>query len=182
VLNYKIDVKSVERLSSALDDLAEAQRKRVTAAVINDIGDYAYPRVVRTLSQETGAQQKRVRGFLVKKRAYPERPTYQILARGEFMSLKDFKPVQRKAGVQAAPWGDKRVFPHTFFGPGGHVYKRTSSSRVPIEKLWGPAIPRQLLRGKTDDVVKVVIEERLPVRLAYQYDREVGRVKKKYRV
>lgn len=178
----RVDVSQLERLVPALQELSAAQRERVIPRALNDVMDGVYTRVVRILAEETGAQQKRVRGIMRKRPARPGILKAEIVARDEFMSLKDFRPSQRKAGVSASPWGERKVFPRTFFGPGGHVYKRISSSRLPIERLYGPAIPRQMLRGKTEEIVHEVVQARFVPRLSYWTDKETGRIKAKYRV
>jgi hypothetical protein len=58
---------------------------------------------------------------------------------------------QRAArGITARPWGILRKYPHAFFGPGGHVYERTSRARLPIKKLWGPAIPKEMVKDEAE--------------------------------
>jgi hypothetical protein len=48
--------------------------------------------------------------------------------------LSEFHPRETRAGVSAAPWATRRVFPHTFMTPstGERVWVREGPSRLPI--------------------------------------------------
>lgn len=177
-----IDVSALKRLVPALRDLSLSQQERVIPRALNDVMDGAYTRIVRSVAKETGAQQKRVRTVLAKKPAHASHPEAEIIARDRWMSLKDFSPTQRKAGVSADPWHKRRTFPGTFIGPGGQVFRRRTGKRLPIEILWGPSIPKQLITGGADRIVHEVAQERFARRLEYYTDRELGRVKAKYKV
>jgi len=50
-------------------------------------------------------------------------------------------------GATAGDWKGE-TYPHTFTVQryGGRIYKRTSSKRFPIVKVWGPLLPNELLR------------------------------------
>ena len=69
--------------------------------------------------------------------------------------------------------GQRRVFPGTFIvqSLGGQVFRRAGRARLPIVKLWGPSIPREMLR---DQVPKVFFDEvhvKVPVRLQHELRR-----------
>jgi hypothetical protein len=78
--------------------------------------------------------------------------------------MKEFTPRAEPHGVSAAPWGKRRVFLHSFFGPGGHVFVRAHPntgerrgprpvhSQLPIRKLWGPAIPKEMIKDEAEQV------------------------------
>ncbi len=133
---------------------------------------------MRGLAKQTGAQQKRIRTKLNKVIASASRPEYRIVARDSFMSLKDFSPRQTSKGVSSAPWKKRRVFHGTFFGPGGHVFRRLGKDRLPLDRLHGPAIPRELLRGETRSEIDAVIAEQLPIRMAHEITRALDQNRK----
>ena len=56
---------------------------------------------------------------------------------GAHIPLAEFHARQTRRGVSAAPWGQRRVFPHTFIVEqlGGPVFKREGNARLPIRKL-----------------------------------------------
>lgn len=175
-----IDTRELSLLATGFSELSAKQQSRVLLNVMNRTGDMAFTRVVKNLSAETGAPQNQVRKEVSK---YPARSLatgYIIKAQGGFWSLKRFRPSKGKKGVSASPWRVRRQFKSTFFGPGGHVFKRTTAQRLPIEKLWGPAIPRELVRGKSEDIVRDVAGRVIVPRMLHETDRAIARVKAKY--
>lgn len=176
-LVYRIDAAAIQRLVPALTDLSRSQKNKVIPRALNRVGDMAFTQVKRILAKETGAKVGRVAKALSKIRASYGTHDYEIRARDEFMTLKDFGPRQGKKGVSAAPWHKRRVFAHTFIGPNRHVFKRLTAARKPIEKLWGPAIPREMMRGKTEQYVNEVAATHLVPRILYETEREIARVK-----
>lgn len=50
-------------------------------------------------------------------------------------------------GASAGDWTTK-TYPGTFAVPrwGGRIYKRISKGRFPIQRIWGPVLPNELLR------------------------------------
>jgi hypothetical protein len=111
----------------------------------------------------------RVRSY-AKRAPASRRRLPRLIARDGYTSLKEFGAVQRLKGVSAAPWRKRRVFPHTFIvgSLGGHVYERTSKARLPIRKLWGPAIPAEMVRDETKAAFEALVGAELPARLEYE--------------
>jgi hypothetical protein len=70
--------------------------------------------------------------------------------------------------VSAALWNVRRRFDGAFPGPGGHAFKRTTAKRFPIEKLWGPSIPKEMVKGATQAAFYQVVQASLPERLAHE--------------
>jgi hypothetical protein len=52
----------------------------------------------------------------------------------------------------------------------GHVFRRVGRARLPIVKLWGPSLPRELLRGKMPAVFNDVVRERLSERIFHEFE------------
>lgn len=182
LVGVTIDTSALKRLSNAFAALADRQQHHVIRRALNRTGDMAYTRVVRVLAEETGAQQKAVRAALRKQRASHSALRYEIVARGGFIPLRDFGARQTRKGVSAAPWGVRRVFPGAFIvkSKGGHVFKRTGKKRLPIEKLWGPSIPRQMLKGATGDTVNALVASHFVPRVLHETDREIAKVKAEF--
>lgn len=166
-VSISVDTSQIEALARVIDAVPAGIRDVVIPRSLNDVGDQVFTAVKRSVAQQTGATAGRVAKALDKKRATPGVHVFKIVASDRFMSLKDFGPKQTKKGISSAPWKKRRVFPGTFFGPGGHVYKRTGKSRLPIEKLYGPAIPREMIRDATAGVVLQIVNEKLPKRIEY---------------
>ncbi|WP_298257117.1 hypothetical protein [Bradyrhizobium sp.] len=53
---------------------------------------------------------------------------------------------------------------------GGHVFMRTGKGRTPIKKLWGPAIPSEMVKHQTKAAFEQTVEHELPARLLDDVD------------
>lgn len=171
------DIKTnLPEVSAALDSLSKSQAKKAIAAALNRTLDAVYTRVVRAVSDEAGVKQKAVRAVTRKYGASSSRLYGEIYSRDRFLPLKAFTPSVTQHGVSAAPWGIRRLFPRTFIGPGGHVFRRLAGERK-IKKLWGPAIPREMIRGASARIVPAVVAEVFPKRLQHEIERALAQAK-----
>jgi len=136
--------------------------------------------VTREVAHRSGVAQKVIksRRAIYLRRANKSALQAVIIAQGEHMSLKDFKPTQLKAGVKASPWGTRRLFKSTFIVDklGGHVFVRTSKSRTPIEKLYGPAIPKEMMRPEVTIAWSRQLDVEFPRRVEHELHRITGYV------
>ena len=153
------------------------QAPHIMRRAINRVGDKARTKVVRALVKQTGAKYGTVRRALKIRRANYGELAYRIVGFGGFLPLSAFSARQRKDGVSAAPWGTRRVFKQAFISPslGGHVFVRevhggSRVGRLPIRELFGPAIPRELLK----DDVKTTFESTVAAELPIAAERELG--------
>jgi len=99
---------------------------------------------------------------------------YEIIARDVTLSLKDFAPRQTAKGVSAAPWGKRRVFPHTFIGPNEHVFVRLGRARLPVKKLFGPSIPKEMVKDEAEQTFYRVCSSLLPAAAEKWLLRQIG--------
>ena len=166
-----IDVSELEgwrRLCAVAPERSADALKRA----VNDAGNAARTQVVRTLGRQMGLPYSKVRESLTIRPAGRE-PVYEINSVGGYLSLQSFGAEQRRAGVSARPWGQRRVFRGTFMirSLGGQVFRRTTRARFPIVKLWGPAMPQEMVRGAVPGAFEAAVRERLPARLAHHLER-----------
>jgi hypothetical protein len=195
LVHIQVQAGELERIQR-LYAIIGAETPTLLARVLNHTGDVAGTRVTRALAKQMGLQYGRVRSEL---RRYPARPTalnFDIVGQGGHLSLRVFNARQLRSGVQARPWGKTRVFEGTFipgrwsvsqrggrvrssFTPsesaGGQVYVRTGDARLPIRKLWGPAIPRELVRDASAYEFFATARERMPARIEHELIRAFGR-------
>lgn len=54
---------------------------------------------------------------------------------------------------------------------GGRVFIRTSKNRFPIEMLFGPSIPEELVKGESERVFRETVADMLPRRVAHELSR-----------
>jgi hypothetical protein len=97
---------------------------------------------------------------------------YEITVKGGHVPLSDFQPRETNRGISARPWGKRRIFGGTFFGPGDRVFARESRERLPIRQLWGPSLATKFERGQSYKLALEIAQETFSRRLA----REIGRI------
>lgn len=152
---------------------AEALSNRTSDAcrrAVNHTGDKANTRVKRALSKQIRAPQSAIMqyGRLRTRRANFGALTYEIISSGGPIPLKYFKPNQTRKGVSAAPWGNRKVYKSAFMnGLGGHVFWRKGKARLPIERIAGPNVPKELVKDQSAAAFLAVSAE-LPARLAHE--------------
>ena len=164
-VELRVDASEIRSLEKRIAT-AGNQAPHVIRRGLNRAGDKTRTKVIRVLRDQTGAKYGAIKKALKVKRATYGRLEYRIDASGQHLSLKEFGARQGKKGVSAAPWNKRQVFKHTF-GPkikglGGHVFVRTTNERVPIEKLWGPAIPKEMVKDESAAAFYAAAREYLP--------------------
>jgi len=135
---------------------------------LDEVGGKTKTQVVRAVAKQAGVKYGRALDVIGSNSAFGAgNGEYRIIARDVTLSLKEFDPRRTSKGVSAAPWGKRRVFPHTFIGPNGHVFVRQMQGghrarRLPIHKLFGPAIPKEMVQGEAEKVFYDTAEKLLP--------------------
>ncbi len=153
---------------------------------INHTGAKARTRTVRALAKQMGLKQSVVRTRIEERKANYERLEYVLKGSGEPLSLKEFGAKQFAYGVRAKPWGRSQRFEGVFIMAGsrnsgrpvagGHVFKRTNgSASLPIEKLYGPSIPREMVQGASAIAFSEVTKD-LGTRIQHELGRLTGGV------
>ena len=68
-----------------------------------------------------------------------------LLALAGIFSAKQFT-----YGVRSRIWGKSQGLRSAFVVKrfGGGVFKRTDKARAPVEQLWGPSVPKEMLRDE----------------------------------
>lgn len=184
------DVQALKRFDNAFKVLGDDTTKKVMVRALNRVGNSGYvgrgPSVVRTLAKQTGLSRKLIKRAVKPIKANYTTMEYKLVVRGGEISLKHFDPRETKRGVTAKIGGSRKLFAGAFRRGGrwpnrvntklgGHVFKRTGAGRLPIEKLKsGVVIPDEMLQGATLEGWTQIINEALPVRVAYELGRASG--------
>ena len=163
------DLNALVSVENVLRQLGNQAPHAIRRAV-NRTGDKALTQVTRALAKQTGVKYGVVKRALTVQRANFGRATYRISSRGGYISLKEFNARQTKNGVSAMVWGKRRVFPHSFISEklGGHVFVRMGRARNPIRKMWGPALPAELVKDETAAAFLATVSTELPLRVAHE--------------
>lgn len=155
---------------------AEERSLKNVARIIDKAGNKTKTAVKRAVAVQAGVKVGKVGGVISSRTTLGHggaivRGEYEIVCRDVTLSLKEFSPRSDKHGIIANPWGRRQYFRHAFFGPGGHVFMRMTKntrrgprpthSQLPIRKLWGPAIPKEMVKGEAEQTFYRVSSEQL---------------------
>lgn len=148
----------------ALAGRVEGADARLLARALNREMDKERTGIRRSITSVTGAPYSRVVRVTKTRRATPGGLAYTVTATDEFLPLSAFRAREVRSGVTAAPWGERRLFFGAFMKGGrlqeriavpklgGNVFAREGAARLPIVKLWGPSIPREMTREGGDPI------------------------------
>lgn len=159
--SFKVDMRGqgLPRFQDAAEVLGTAKAKKAYGRAINHTGRKGFTGVKRVLAGQVGMTQTKLvkKGNIKTRSAHGNELSFVIFSTGSHLSLKEFGAKQFGYGVRAKPWGNSRRFKSAFIFAGnsksgkfvgnGHVFKRTTNSALPIEKLHGPAIPNEMVKG-----------------------------------
>ena len=164
-IDVKVAFTDLTRLEGMIGE-AGLKAPYAIARAIDAVGNRTMTQVKRSVAKQAGVPVGRAGAALSKRQAMGTgQGSFTIVARDVTLSLKEFGARPTRAGVSAAPWNKRRVFPHTFIGPGGHVFVREGKSRLPIKKLWGPNIPKEMVKDETERRFYAYTAQALPAEL-----------------
>lgn len=190
------DITGIKRVENAMGRLDGMQKHLALQRALNHTGDKARTQVGRTLAKQTGLPYGVIRKALKTNKASGARQeffggpavvsanaslSYAITSRGGDISLKYFKARETRAGVTAAPFGQRRLFARSFIkggrfpnrvtakGLNGHVYLRTGQGRGPLElQDSGVIIPAEMVSGASAKAFVEVVDRDLPDRVMHE--------------
>lgn len=169
------------RFAEAVEKLG-SERAALTAyrRGINRIGDKARNQVQKALAKQVGLSQGALKthGRYGVSRARALDLAYEISSRGEHLPLRLFGARQFAYGVRAKPWGRSQRFPGVFIFAGtprsgkpvsaaGDVFHRRTAASLPIERMFGPSVPVEMVKGGSAAAFERTAAE-LPGRIAHE--------------
>lgn len=155
------------------------------ARALNHTGAKVRTQMIRALVPQTGLKRKTIVKALVRKGASASGLVYVIKSKGGNISLKYFAARETRAGVTAAPWGQRKLYPAAFLkggrfpkrvalALGGHAFARTGTPRTPIKKVKsGLFIPTEMVIGATKDAFERTVASELPKRINHELSRMI---------
>lgn len=122
--------------------------RRAFSRALNSEGGKIRTQVRRALRIQTGAKAGLISRATSTRTASTSNLSYEIKAEGEHLGLSHFAPRQFGYGVRAKPWGKSQRFEGAFLvgSLSNNAFVRTSKSRFPIRKMFGPAIPKEMVK------------------------------------
>lgn len=135
---------------AAVTEVGAGKAKTAFARAMNREGRKTMVQVKRALVHQTSIKSAMVSASLRFRSATSTRLETRIEGRGSAVPLIRFGAREGPRGVSAFVWGRQQTFEHTFIvARFGNVYKRTGRARGPIESLYGPAIPKELVKDES---------------------------------
>ena len=149
---------------AAVQRVGEQAANRAFNRALNSEGDKVRTAVRRALRQQTGAKVALINRETRSFRSTFSNLVYTIEACGDHLGLSHFAPRQFRYGVRAKPWGRFQRFEGAFLigSLGNNAFVRETAARLPIKKMFGPAIPKEMVQHET----KRAFEEAQPDVLA----------------
>lgn len=158
---------------------------KVISRALNHTGDKTKTQVIRALTGQTGLKRAVIVRAVKPTRASFGSLAYVLRSRGGDVRVQFFGPKEAGKGVIAKPWNrptsyvgaftrqgfGKRV-PFTKPGMAGHVWRRTSGKRVPIEQVKsGLVIPEEMVTDASERAFQTTVAIDLPARLDHELSR-----------
>ena len=173
----------MKHFQNRLAQVGQGKGRVAMARALNRGGKTTNVHVKRALVAQTSIPRSIVNATLKEKQASTSGGgalEFVIYGSGTELPLKIFKPKQMGFGTRAKVWGKMQRFPGAFMGPrpgviapslGGHVFHRTGKSRKPIEKLYGPSIPKEMVIDQTARTFETTSVREISKRLDHELKR-----------
>lgn len=169
-ITVKFDGDGITKLVGAMTGLQNRVPDAMRRA-LNHTGAKAFTQVKRALGKQLVTNQAAIidYGKVRPIRANYSRLEFKIVSTGGVIPLKHFRPLQTKKGVSAAPWGKRRLYPHSFISArlGGHVFWRKGTARLPLKRIGGPNVPKELVKDQSAAAFLAAADQ-FPARVAHE--------------
>ena len=138
------------RFEAACLKLGEGEARRAFSMALNKEGRKSFTQMRRALSQQSSIPRGAVNASMRFRTASRAALSTETAGSGRSLPLSFFGAKQFAYGVRAKIWGKAQTFRSAFVVKryGGGVFKRTGKARFPIEQLWGPSVPKEMLRDQ----------------------------------
>lgn len=176
----RVSVQTSGNLASVIvpvEDLASPKSRKGLAMALNHTLAKTETQVNRALVRQSGLKYGAVKAAMKRFSGNAANLQGEIKGTGNHVPLKAFGARKTAKGVSAAPWNTRRVFPGTFFVQryGGDVFRRTTDKRFPVKKLFGPAIPKEMVKDQAKVAFNKTVATELPKRVEHEMARLLGK-------
>ena len=138
------------RFEAACLRMGEGEARRAFSMALNKEGRKSFTQLRRSLSQQSSIPRSAVNSATRLTSATRTTISTVTSGSGRHLPLSFFGAKQFSYGVRAKIWGKAQSFRSAFVVKryGNGVFKRTGKARFPIEQLWGPSVPQEMLRDE----------------------------------
>ncbi|MCB8835951.1 hypothetical protein [Aurantimonas sp. VKM B-3413] len=163
-VSLRVTGDGLKRFDNLVAALSDGEIATIAKRALNHTGGKAKTQVIRALTKQTGLKRKTIVRAVKVRPATAGRLEYTMASSGGDIALKYFDARETRAGVSAAPFGRREVFPHTFIRGGrfpnrkdihrgGTVFTPDLSNpkwgRGKEERTSGVIIPAEMVKGAT---------------------------------
>ena len=138
------------RFEAACTRLGADEARRIFSMTLNKEGCKSLTQLRRALAQQSSIPRGAVNAATRFRSATRADLTTITSGTGRHLPLSFFGARQFSYGVRAKIWGRAQTFRSAFVVKryDGGVFKRTGKARFPIEQLWGPSVPVEMMRDE----------------------------------
>lgn len=184
----------LDRFADRIQSVGQGKARPAFARALNRVVDSTHGRVAKLLTREMGVKRPAVGKAMRKVRASAATLEGKVIGAGKHFSLIDSRGVKiarvkgtlgghsvRLQRVSAGAWNVQRTYKGAFAGRGAagaaagagatHIFARKGAGRFPIRKLWGPSVPREMVRDHAVAAFEKTVAEVLPTRIDHELSR-----------
>ena len=138
------------RFEAACARIGEGEARRAFSMALNKEGRKSFTQLRRSLAQQSSIPRGAVNAATRFTSVTRNTMSTVTTGTGRHLPLSFFGAKQFSYGVRAKIWGRAQTFRSAFVVKryGGGVFNRTGKARFPIEQLWGPSVPKEMLRDE----------------------------------
>lgn len=139
------------RYEAMVQKLGERDANLIFARALTKEGSKSFTAVKKALLEQTGIPKGTIAGSMKFRRATRKNLQTIISGSGSELPLSLFKPSEFSYGVRAKVWNRPQFYRSAFIVSKyeGNVFHRTNRQRFPIQKMFGPSIPKEMVKGQT---------------------------------
>ena len=139
------------RYQAMVQQVGEGAAALAFSRALNHEGRKTFTAVKRSLRKQTDIPPFMITASMAFKSSSQRNLRTIISGSGKELPLRLFKPSQFSYGVRAKVWGKHQTYRSAFIVAkyGGNVFHRTSKKRFPIQKMFGPSIPKEMVKDET---------------------------------
>jgi hypothetical protein len=139
------------RYEAMVQEVGEGAAALAFSRALNHEGRKSFTAVKRSLRKQTDIPPSLIAAAMQFKSSNRKHLRTIISGSGNELPLRLFKPSQFSYGVRAKVWGKHQTYRSAFIVAkyGGNVFHRTSKKRFPIQRLFGPSIPKEMVKDET---------------------------------
>ena len=139
------------RYEAMVQRVGEGSAALAFSRALNHEGRKSFTAVKRALRKQTGIPPFMITAAMAFRSSSRRNLRTIISGSGKELPLSLFKPAQFSYGVRARVWGKHQIYRSAFIiaSYGGNVFHRTSKKRFPVEQMFGPSIPKEMVKDQT---------------------------------